>query len=104
MGMVTYLQIHKRTTMRQKQEAGTLTASAWLSSLATDAGLTNAGLLNPHETPLNELWSKVARTCGISEDALACYVAAHLRVQVANFASVDPSTVNLIPEKIARQF
>ena len=89
--------------MRDKLYAGSMPLPSWLSSLAKDAGLpATTNLLDSGS--LNEMWSELSTACGVSEEALACYLAAHLNLPLANLALIDSTAAKLIPEKIARQF
>lgn len=82
-----------------------ITAEHWLVRVANDAGLDRAETIDlPSGADPVEAWEVVGRTCGVSEDELARYVARAFRLAVAELTQAEPRVTKLVPERLARQF
>lgn len=75
---------------------------AWLTGVAVRAGIPapeRAALDGVRTLP--ERWALVARTGGITPEALARLVAAHYRLDVANLGPANPRALRLVPASVA---
>ncbi len=77
----------------------------WLIGIARSAKLKNAEELSVSAAqPISEAWGDVVDECRIDDETLCKLVAAHFRLNLANFESADASLASRIPEKIARKY
>ena len=70
----------------------------WLARIASQAPD-----LHPRAT-LEEAWDLVASACGVSETDFTRRVAEHFHLALADLSAIPRSVLELIPEKIVRQF
>ena len=77
----------------------------WLAAAASRAGLKGAEVLNiPAGTQLVEAWEMAARTLGVTPPELASALAPAFALAEADFEKADARALNLLPERIARQY
>lgn len=78
-------------------------SSHWLSKVAGAAGLSGGPDLHiPAGTTIDEAWSIAAHACGLREETLAGYVAAHYGLQVADLSSAEKGAAKLLPESVVK--
>lgn len=79
-------------------------AEHWLLKVVGRAGLEpKAPVELAPTTPAEEAWKTVSQTYELSEDELARYVAEYFRLAVAQLDQAQPTSLRLIPEKVARR-
>lgn len=76
----------------------------WLARVVERAGLKCEGLDIGPGTPTIDAWKAVTRACSITEEDLAQHVGAYFKLGVANFDAALPTSMRLIPERVARKY
>jgi type II secretory ATPase GspE/PulE/Tfp pilus assembly ATPase PilB-like protein len=80
-------------------------ARHWLLTVARSAGTTDLErLAHVAALPIEDAWTTVAEACGLSDEALARFVASQYRLNIADLDTADSSLANRIPERIARKY
>ncbi|NJD18162.1 MAG: hypothetical protein FIA95_02620, partial [Gemmatimonadetes bacterium] len=79
--------------------------SHWIVRVARGAALPGADTLEVlPRTPAPEAWGAVMSACGVGEDELAALVARWFKLDVADFANLDPTATTFLPGLVARRF
>ncbi len=82
----------------------TLQASHWLCRVI-DSSMPGAAATDvAPDAPLADHWAAVCAAYGLSESALALYVAAHWKLKVADLESAHPTAAKLLPASVVRRY
>ena len=81
------------------------TSRHWMTRVAVQAGIVEPeGYKAGAGSPLDEVWSGVARAADLPESELAIVVADYFRLEVANLKEADPSAVLEVSGELVRRF